>query len=507
MASENGDSRSILALAGEALRSRLERAAAEGQAARMYRAQAEAVTKQYQAAVKRVVDDEGGWIQIGGEGNRSLSEPDRTDLREEAQKKALRSPLIVGYLNNLEQFVVGEGPEFRAATGDDQLDEALDDWWELVSDVNGWDSLEDEIIRRTWRDGEAFIHKAVQQVQGPPDGWEPAPSTRQRLARMGVSVGDLQPDDVPAGMIFYRLRPPSQIYDPRGEVSHGIVTSSSDVQTVLGYLWSPGDEAEFVPADDMHHIKIRADSDVKRGRSLLEPLLKRNKQYEDWLEYRIMLNLFRSSVVLIKKMENASPSQVSSIRQDQVDERANAANDRKLKAFKPGTTIHSSGIDYEYKSPNLDAADAAEDGRRIQLDMASATTLPEFMFTGDSSNANFASTLVSEGPAMREFDSWRDFFEPHYAELWKDAMLAAVEAGQFRANPSRDDLEVTIDWPSNEVRDEKAHAEAQMIRFNAGILSKETWARDAGIDWEAEKERLEREATEFMDMEPPPEGG
>ena len=69
------------------------------------------------------------------------------------------------------------------------------------------------------------------------------------------------------------------------------------------------------------------------------------------------------------------------------------------------------------------------------------------------------------------------------------------------------EFSASVHWPTMEMREELEHTQAQQIRHAAGIISRETWARDAGIDWEAEKERLEREAEDMFDMTPPPESG
>ena len=36
--------------------------------------------------------------------------------------------------------------------------------------------------------------------------------------------------------------------------------------------------------------------------------------------------------------------------------------------------------------------------------IAARLVMPEFMFTSDASNANYASTMVAEGPAVRMFE-------------------------------------------------------------------------------------------------------
>lgn len=493
----------------------LEEALARREVQEATRAQAQAVLTKFEAATRRVRDREDGWIPLLGAGTDGdeITAEDRMELLQRAREAHRSDPLIVGYWKSLMAYVVGEGVSISAATDDDQLNGRLDEWWGQFKRVNGWDKrVEEQIPERLWRDGEVFLRFTEQEVGGPPRGWEPTSKALARLRDLGATDEEIRPDRrVPAGMTHVRFVRPEHVRDPKGRISHGVVTSAQDVQTVLGYIVAPDAtdaQGEFVPASDMLHEKIRVDAEVKRGRSLYEPLLKRNEQYEDWLNYRILLNLARTAVVLIKKMEGATAGEVSNIRSQQQDE-VDHGSDRKQKMLKPLSTFHSSGIDYEFKSPNLDAQDAQKDGRSILLNMATATLLPEFMFSGDSSNANYSSTLVSEGPALKEFTNQRDTIATIYAEVWRRAMTTAAEQAQIEGlSPDQArDLEPALEWPTMEVRDEKAHHQAMQILFMNGVISRQTWQEDAGLDPDQEERRMEQERESDFNVTPPPADG
>lgn len=454
-------------------------------------------------------EDNAGFTLLGrnGDSARKLDPESARELRQQATHAAYRSPLSVGYLRTLKRFVMGKGPTFVPQVTDERLKGRIEAHWKLVADVNNWDELEDEIPGRTWRDGETFLHRTVQKADGPVP-FELSQKVLNRLGKLGVTRDQLRSRELPAGTTFFRLIDADQIIDPDGVVSEGILTSDNDVQTVLGYLWSvDGKTADFIPADEMLHTKINVDSDVKRGRSILEPILKRDKQFDEWLTYRIALSLARSAVVLIRKIEGASPTQVREMRDKQQTQREDQGNDRRVRAFKPMSTITAGpGMSYEFKAPNVQAADAQHDGRAIQLNMAAATGLPEYMFTGDASNANYASTLVAEGPAHREFESWQDFFTPRYRRLYRWAMMDAADAGAIdglSVDGART-IEVDVHWPNIEVRDEQDHAKANEIRHRNGVLSREGWALDDGIEWEAEKVRIEKERMGDVEFTAPP---
>lgn len=509
MSTDNGSDPGLLGMLGTVVRAPFERRMEEIALRRNNRLQIEASSKMLEEVVRRVQpeDDDFTSLVMGGDG-RSLDDADQQTLRQRAIRAYLRSPHLRGYLRSLLRFVMGEGPTITLETDDERLAERVEaEVWGPFRRANNWDELEDEIPLRTWRDGEAFVRGFEHVRDGPPENWEPSDRVRRHLSRKvdGFALSDLEPEGLEAGTLLLRLVPPDQIRDPFDEVPHGIVTSGEDVETVLGYLWAPDDQKirEVVPASEMMHMKIGVDSDVLRGRSLLEVLLKRNKQYEDWLEYRIMLNLARTAVVLIKKIEGATPGQVRSVRDGQATERRNPSNDRKLKTLKPMTTIHATrGIDYEFKSPNLDATDAQKDGRSILLSEAAATGMPEYIFTGDASNSNFASTMVAESPAVREFQSWQDYFAPKYAGLFRWALATKLEHSGVDglSREALDDLKIKVTFPPMLARDELEQARKLQILHQNNIISREGWAEEEGVDWEIESERIEAERDEAFDL-------
>ena len=496
----------VLATIGAVVRYPFTRVALAESMARNDRLIMQGLNNRIQESVARVQPDHDEFEhRLSGTADRELDSSKAEALRLQAQKTSMKAPHMRGYLGSLGRFVVGVGPTFTPELKDTVKDVA-EEWWKQFKRQNKWDeALEDEIPHRTWRDGEVFSRFFKQESEGPPDGWEPDP---ELMTRLDIGVDELAPPDVPAGMTFIRLIPPEQIRDPDGKVSHGILTAGKDVVTPLAYLWAPKgkDVAEVIPAQDVQHIKINVDQDVKRGRSQLEVLLKRNTQYEDWLGYRILLNLFRTSIVLIKRIKGATATQVQALKDKWASKRTDNTQTDRSRMPKPGSTIHSTeGVEHEFISPDLQATDARYDGRSILLSMAAGVGMPEYVFTADASNANFASTMVAESPAVREFQRWQDFFTPHFREIYRRVMVNGAEAGQIKglSVEQAEEMEITVTWPPLLSRDELEHAKANQIRQNMGILSKEGAASDEGIEWAVEKERLAGERQDAVEFTAP----
>lgn len=512
MPSNNGD-KGVFTLIREAARAGLERRAADAAAYRRDRALSEMQEGAFTEAAKFVSPDEDGFVPALDDQGRALDPEAQQSLQERALKASYRDLHAHGYLGTLRRFVMGEGPQvaFGGADDDEQLIGRIDTFADEFRRVNNWDQLEDEIPTRTWRDGEAFIryfvHEGGRLSNGNVDR-----ATNRTLAKLGIRGTDLARSlpEVTPGMTVIRLVPPDQISDPTGNIKHGIVTDREDAQTVLGYCWATdGNLRDIIRVDEMDHLKINVDSDVLRGRSMLEVLLKRLKEHEQWMDYRLALSMVRSAIALQKKVKGATPSQVSAIRDDQEKSRRDSpANNRTSKMLRPGTITTSSGIDYEFLTPNIQAQDAQHDGRSQLLSMAAATGMAEYMFTGDASNANFASTMVAESPTVREFEDWQDTFTAVFTGIHRRMLINAANANAIEGltEQAAREMEIDIEWPPMQSSDELEHAKAVQLYRMMDILSKEGAAKDVGIDWEVEADRLEQERQEEVEFTGPAMG-
>ena len=160
-----------------------------------------------------------------------------------------------------------------------------------------------------------------------------------------------------------------------------------------------------------------------------------------------------------------------------------------------GSIIDTQGFDLQYLSPNTHFDDASLLGRTILLSIAAGTGLPEFMLSADASNANYASTLVAEGPAVRHFAAWQAFFIGQWQKLFHMVMSEAVRMGHLSPTHPRfgegPGVGLHITPPPLAVRSRHAEAQADALYYDRGALSARELARRDGAD--AERMRRERE--------------
>ncbi len=406
------------------------------------------------------------WLALGGvgAGGSAAALPFATEaelraIRNQCRALATHNEFAINGHENRISYLVGAGHTYRVIPRPGREGPAcqrLADQTQAVLDeflrVNGWRKRQQEIVRRMDRDGEAFL--------------------RFFLGADGiVRVRFVEPDQV--------ATPPERAGDPGA--SFGIQTDPEDVETVLGY-WIDG---RLVPGDEVQHRKANVDANVKRGLPLFYPVLKNLRRAEKLLRNMSVVAEIQSAIALIRKHAGASRGGVQQFVQSQADAVvAGPATGRStlLRRYAPGTILDAlAGTEYEFPAAGIDAARYVAVLQAELRAIASRLVMPEFMLTSDASNANYASTLVAEGPAVRMFQRLQqDLIDDDLEVLWR-AVRGAVEGGRLPPE-ALEDLALDAQAPSLAVRDRLREAQADRILVACGAMSAETMAARHGLD-------------------------
>jgi len=440
--------------------------------------------------------DEDDWTDLGATSERELSESDSATLREQAAKFYYRNGHARNIIRLFEKYVVGRGFQVSPMSTIEAVAEVWKEFWE----VNKLALKKKEVVRRVMRDGEIFIRYFINK----------------------------------ADVLVMRFCNPDKIKDPdkkeaaevRGICTHGIETNPDDVEDVLAY-WYKG---ERIPAEEIDHHKILVDSDIKRGRSLIEIVAVYLTLYKDWLKDRMRLNKVRAAVALIKKV-SGTPTQAANIATASrvISSQKTAPDNTGYHKAPEGVSVFTTnqGVDYEMASPNLQASDVRHDGRAILLAMATAVGLPEFMATGDASNSNYASTLVAEGPAVMEFEDWQDYFAIVFKAMFDRVMQHSLKKGGLPKQEKRmvltiekvegvrtaiekeETVDINLDcnivFPDIVARDVEKETRALSLQKQEGWISNHTACASLDLDYDKEQEMILLEEENEVDEEPEPE--
>jgi hypothetical protein len=125
------------------------------------------------------------------------------------------------------------------------------------------------------------------------------------------------------------------------------------------------------------------------------------------------------------------------------------------------------------------------------LRMAAASlNIPEFMVSSDASNANYASTLVSESPFVKLAMQEQQIFGDHFTRIVWRAVRNAVAAGLLPSE-TEEQVEITAEAPAVAVTDRLAEAQRNQIENAARVLSPQTWQQQIGLDPDEEASNWE----------------
>ncbi len=291
-----------------------------------------------------------------------------------------------------------------------------------------------------------------------------------------------------------RFVEPDQIITPSGRVgdpaaSFGILTDADDVETVICYYV----DGRPVDATEIQHRKANVDENVKRGLPLFFPVRKNLRRAEKLLRNMSVVAEIQSAIALIRKHQGGIRSGVQQFAASQTDvtlTQAATGRTTGFRRFGPGTILDApGGIEYDFPAAGLDAANFVAVLQAELRAIASRLVMPEFMLTSDASNANYASTMVAEGPAMRMFSRLQaDLVNDDLEVMWR-VVRAVVDAGGLPP-AALCDIEIQVSPPSLEMRDQKQEAEVHQIEYQNGILSPQTWCRRRGLDYDQEQMNL-----------------
>ena len=436
------------------------------------------------------------WTGIeGGDPNnpRKIDPFDAEDLYDQAQQFFYRTPHGRNIVRLVEKYVVGRGFQISPKAEEEDVQEAWDTFWK----TNKWEQRKREWVRRVIRSGEAFIRYFV---VGPT-----------------LSVRFMNPK---------RIKEPDDPEDAiQGDASWGVETNPDDIEDVFAYWYNE----RRIPADEVQHTKIYADSDVKRGRSIYEPIAPDLTMYRDWQKDRMKLNKIRNVLGLVRKVQ-AGTTKSANIAAGYKTNRLKAPDGSSYMQFPESVSVLTvnKGVDYDLLSPNLQAADVQHDGRMLLLGMAAGVGMPEFMLTSDASNANFASTLVAEGPGVMEFEDWQDFFMEEFKIMYEKVINTGISRGMINEfvtkevetetdemNPDgtlkvmtemiteRVSTECDIQFPDVAVHDILKETQAVTAQESSRYISRRTATAVLGYNYDDEQELIKQEEKDDMEPEDP----
>jgi len=433
----------------------------------------DALWNQFVDPSEAFVDDEGVWwnsVSTVGEPGRSPSVPfaneqQLAEIRQQSRRLSGTNAFAINGIENRISYLVGVGHHYRAsvrkgaeapASLEKEVQHVLD---EFIYE-NAWQARQQEIVRRMDRDGEVFLRYSV-------DG---------------------------RGITRIRFVEPDQVQTPKElgnlpAASFGIQTEPEDVESVLGYFI----DGEPVEANTIQHRKANVDRNVKRGLPLYYPVRKNLRRIEKLLRNMSVVAEIQSAIALIRKHRGASRSGVEQFvggQSDATSAETASGRTRRLSQYSPGTILDApDGLDYDFPASGIDSSNFVAVLQAELRAVASRLVMPEFMFTSDASNSNYASTLVAEGPAVKMFERLQANLKNEDENVMWRVVENAVSQGRLH-HDTRRLVNIQITPPSLRVRDQLRDCQVERIAYEKGLISPQTWSLRLGLDYDQEQKNL-----------------
>jgi capsid protein len=408
------------------------------------------------------------WSQLAGPPGQSgaagvpfTGESHLREIRIQCRALAVSNEFAINGHENRVSYIVGSGHAYRATArlGREVPEELVRDVQEVLNEflkANRWHKRQQEIVRRRDRDGEAFLRLFVT-----PEG-----TTQVRF---------VEPDQI--------ATPPARADD--ASASFGIQTDPDDVETVLGYYV----DGQWVEAAEIQHRKANVDANVKRGLPIFYPVRKNLRRAEKLLRNMSVVAEIQSAIAIIRKHAAGSKGTIEQFVAAGADASATSqatGRTRHFRRYAPGTILDAfAGTDYQFPAAAIDASRYVAVLQAELRAIASRLVMPEFMLTSDASNANYASTMVAEGPAVKMFQRLQHEMIEEDLEVMHRVVTNAVQSGRL---PSEALTAVDIEAvpPNLAVRDRYKEALADQILVRNRSMSTQTMSIRHGLDAERE---------------------
>ena len=420
------------------------------------------------------------------------TETDLARMRGAARRLALLTPVASGALDSLANYVFGPGFTLRVEGG-----EALPAWraaaqriLDRFADDNDLAGLCDrELHHRAREDGEAFV-QLVPCREG------------------GCRLRFLEPEQItePAN--------PRPLEDWLGVTdegvsswSFGVHTLADDPATPLGYHVihdSAGRDWNYLAVDHVEHLRRNVPRNAKRGVSDFlviqadlerEAVLRRNTAEGAALQAAIAwilqpnssdhtpLGIPRSEIPVVHRTTPVTTAY------------------ERVRRYPPGTILRpSAGL--EYKPGPLGSERIPhflQVGQAVLRAIGLRWNMPEYLISGDASNASYASTLVAESPFVKAREADQQYFRRHLQSLCWKVLRLAWRQGAFDHlgvpfERLLDSLNVQIGVPAVASRDPLVLAQTHELQLKLGLLSRRTAAAQAGLDFDQERRNRAEES-------------
>lgn len=425
------------------------------------------------------------------------TDQDLKRMRASARKLQALFPVAEGALESLTNYIIGSGYEFTAVakqSGAESLAASIQRVIDRFLDINDFSGeLDREIHDRTRVDGEAF----------------PTLYPDERAGEVLIDV--IEPDNIlqPA-----RPEPLERMLGLGHKLSYwylGVHTlhcqqrKRDHAEQPLGYhavFDRHGEQWDYLPASRVEHIKRNVGRTGRHGASDFL-IVQRDLESEAKIRRNTAEGVaILAAIVMVRQHpEGVTKSSIESM----VASNATASYERQTQNSSRTTSVEQTrpgtvkDIPYGMNATlgplgTLRSPVYIEVAQYLLRIIGHRWNMPEYLVSGDASNANYSSTLVAESPFVKAREHDQKEYARHFRRLiWKALRLyhgMRVFGRGLSWQQITGSIEIKVDYPAVASRDKLQQAQVNQVLSDAGIMSKRTWAVQSDLDYDEEQKEI-----------------
>lgn len=386
-------------------------------------------------------DEEGeGWLKLGGTSTiRELDEATRQQLIQLSYYYWRNDPVMARAVTLTRDYVMGRGVTWRSK--DKDTNEILRRFWDspnnkcITRATGQWELMERIILA-----GEVFFAFFVSKATG---------EVTVRILEPEEITQVIPRDDDRTVMTYYERMAGQAVYNWDGHVF------GAEVQKKTYYPdWNWSDLSHSTVETEgtyicVHHIKTN--SHGLRGVPVYGRIIQWVRSYKGFMEDRLTLTLAAATLAFKQKIKGS----VDAVRR-LASQWANVSFLRRYRTAGGGqelgpenaagsrVLVENEAASLEQFQVNTNASNAYLDGRMIRQQMSAGTGITEQNLMGDPSISNLASATQMEGPMLKTFESWQQFWHDELVDMMNFVVLVSDKWGEKKPGQDR---KVEIDFP------------------------------------------------------------
>jgi DNA topoisomerase IB len=424
-----------------------------------------------------------------------INEAQLRAIRAESRALAQINPFCIGAQRNRIDYTVGSGHKYKCAPiNEDEFDtpeeanELLSDCRNVIDEfvtLNRWPVRQAETIVRLDRDGEAFRRFFIDEKEG-------------QLHVRFIEPLCIQDVGLPGTWFGIEFKRYDNGYDMETPTAYYV----KDIRALGEAVGEP----VKVDASEVQHLKANVDLCSPRGLPTWYALRSHFDRAMRLLRNINSVAEVQSSIAMIRKHVGATRDIVQqALAKDAatvVGGDGGQGRPDNVKRYLPGTALDiPETVDVMFPQAGIDIGRYVAGVQAELRAIGSALAMPEYMISGDSSNANYSSTMVAEGPAVKSFERMQaDIIDADLVVIRLALKVAAV-AGRLPENVL-DLIKVEAEPPIIKHEDRQAETESDQMLVNGKVMSRDTWAARNGLEYEDESNKIDLEVSHRPENEP-----